>query len=154
VTVVYKNTTTVKKSNVTTVNRTVKTKIMKNRTLKYRRRKPNYIKRVWLGSSSKNPSYDLENNDKYQYPNHKISTQNLVSTGYDNSLFFAKISFGTPNTQVFDLLADTGSSWNWVFTCSKQIKGFHHLSKTMNQVVCPKYYFDSSKSSSIDCTGR
>jgi hypothetical protein len=62
---VRKNTTTVKKTNITTVNRTVKTKIIKNRTVRYRKRKPNYIKRVWLGSNSKNPNYELENNDKY-----------------------------------------------------------------------------------------
>lgn len=101
-----------------------------------------------------NQIYEEENNDKYEYPNHKISTQNLVSTGYENSVFYAKISFGTPNTQTFDLLADTGSSWNWVYTCSKSIKGFNRQIKTLVPEVCPKYYFDPSKSSTIDCTGK
>jgi hypothetical protein len=69
-------------------------------------------------------------------------------------VFYAKISFGTPNTQTFDLLADTGSSWNWVYTCSKSIKGFNRQIKTLVPEVCPKYYFDPSKSSTIDCTGK
>ena len=33
--------------------------------------------------------------------------------------------------QIFKLLVDTGSSWNWVYTCSEKFNG-----------DCPNYYFN------------
>ena len=41
--------------------------------------------------------YEPENNDKYHYPDMKISTQNLlnIGTGYE-AAFLAYIGFGTP----------------------------------------------------------
>lgn len=90
----------------------------------------------------------------------KISTQNLLSigSGYE-AAFLAYIQFGTPgynqSDQQFGLLADTGSSWIWVYTCdfteesSPMIQMFKKIKKK-----CPEYYFNPQNSTTIQCTGE
>lgn len=50
------------------------------------------------------------------------------------------------------MLADTGSSWTWVYTCGDNFLGYS--SKPDEDGTCPYYYFDSKKSSSNTCTDK
>ena len=61
----------------------------------------------------------------------------------------AKMTVGTtenPKNNTLSLLVDTGSSWNWVLTCNKNIHQ-HWAGKE-----CP--YFDDTQSTSLGGTGR
>ena len=68
----------------------------------------------------------------------------------DNVAFLAKITFGKTElkneTQTFNLLVDTGSSWTWVNSCNKAFNSYWKYND------CPKYYFDMTKSSTIKCS--
>lgn len=59
---------------------------------------------------------------------------------YGGKAQMVKIDIGSED-QTFNLLVDTGSSWNWVQSCGPNFKG-----------ECPAYYFNTSSSSSLECT--
>ena len=83
-----------------------------------------------------NQNMSALNNDQFHYPNMKISTQNLLRG--PGGIYFAKMTFGSSNPpQSFNLLVDTGSSWNWVASCNKT---------TWKGDKCPSYYFNESLS--------
>ena len=71
-----------------------------------------------------------------------------------NAVFLTDVQFGTP-PQKFSLLADTGSSWTWVYTCSNNFKQlpFDRASAAMtaSESACPSYYFNPKASSSLTC---
>jgi hypothetical protein len=74
----------------------------------------------------------------------KISTQNLLRG--PGGIYFAKMTFGSSNPpQSFNLLVDTGSSWNWVASCNKT---------TWKGDKCPSYYFNESLSSTLTCSDK
>ena len=70
-------------------------------------------------------------------PNRPFDTVELISMAHSN-VFLAKVSFGLD--QVFNLLVDTGSSWNWVNSCHSESPG-----------ECPDYFYDLEMSSSVEC---
>lgn len=70
-----------------------------------------------------------------------------------DAVFLTKLSVGTPSdSQTFDLLVDTGSSWNWVNTCSGEFQTYRDQAK--NNATCPSYYFDSKKSPTLSCSSE
>jgi hypothetical protein len=46
--------------------------------------------------------------------------------------------------QTFNLLIDTGSSWNWINACN--------FNKT-SDAACPEFFFNPNRSSSLQCSG-
>lgn len=57
-------------------------------------------------------------------------------------LNLAKVTFGQTD-KGFDLLVDTGSTWNWVNSCGVGEIG-----------ACPSFFMDMRKQTNMHCTGK
>jgi hypothetical protein len=68
--------------------------------------------------------------------------------GEESNLYETKIMIGSGKDQTFNLLADTGSSWNWVKSCDKDEYAYWQNNQ------CPEYYFDQAVSSTLECTDK
>ena len=85
--------------------------------------------------------YEREQQSNYSYGTDKIYTQRLRQLPMTN-LYTAALQVGTTNNgekNTFSFLVDTGSSWNWVYSCNKDK---HDFWKTHD---CP--FFDEHSSS-------
>ena len=57
-------------------------------------------------------------------------------------LNLVKVTFGLQD-KGFDLLVDTGSTWNWVNACALDESG-----------NCPPFFLDMRKQTDLECTGE
>jgi hypothetical protein len=86
----------------------------------------------------------IENNDKYHYRNHKISTSRMFHNSTYGSMYYVRMNVGSP-PQTQEMMVDTGSSWSYLDSYGKGAE-FPEIQ--------PNYFMlGEDRDSSLDCAG-
>ena len=85
----------------------------------------------------------VENNDKYHYRNHKISTARLFHNSTYGSMYYVRMNVGSP-PQIQEMMVDTASSWSYLDSYGKDA----------DIEIQPNYFMlGEDRDTSLDCAG-